>query len=574
MKLHEYILHPFHAIKKVWGYNREPEVRRRLDPEQTGRGARRRRDRERDTLANFFAGLYEENRIHLYAMYREIDQDPLVAGVQDVYAEVASQANTDSAREEAGRVVWVRSRNQDVQRILVDLFDRIQIDDCASTIIRAINQNGDQFEGVPAVRNQGISRLDPYDPWEVGIVKDALGRVSGYGEVDSSGEVVNADSIMPFNQMIHFRMPYRYRTDWYGVRSSLLYNVRDYWQELQWVMDKVMIERLQRKPPRMAINLDVTGMSTEEGFEACKRYEEYLYRDIYFNPDTGILRSLPAAWGEQRDMVFPTGGESGTSLTQLAGSGQTPKLDDLDFFLRRVFAALRFPPGYFNLDLGTSYVRNNSIQQQDVAFSQHAMRGQSAFLRGLIWACRFHLAYHQIDPYHEDNRFLLMMSPVSTFAEIERNELTSMRFELMEKLLSFGDTYKWNSELWYRFVMMEYGHIPERFVNALMKDEEQAGNIQDGRVVNPQTLTERIQRNHKRAAEALAYFHGGGSMVASNNSDIGSLFEGQDIVSVVNEGDTYQGPRFQNPEFDSVYRDKVLARAKYRANLMQQHGVI
>jgi len=557
----EYVVHPFNAFQKVWGYHRDPDVRYGSERERRYQDQHR---RKYNWLSEYFERLYDLNRVHLYAMYKEIDQDPLLSAVLDIYAEVATQPNTESGRDEAGRVMWVHCPNPDVRRILTRFLDTIEIDSIAATIIRSLNQYGDHFEGIPGARNDGVIRFDPYDPWEVGVVKDSLGRVCGYGEADDQGDVTNRDKIIPYYRMLHFHMPFKHRVDWYGAKASLFYNARDWWQEFQWVQDKVMIERLQRRPPRMALQVDITGMSMEEGMEACKEWQEYLYRDVYFDPDNSILRSLPAAWGEQRDVVIPTGGDSKTSISTLPGSSASGALDDLEFFLRRLFGALRFPPAYLGLELG-SITRDAPLPKQDVAFAQNAMRGQRAFIQGMVVACMFHLAWHNIDPKRDENRFLLMMSPVSTFEEVERKELVSMRLGLMDEALRFGKDLDMDDKMWTRYVLTEYGHMQADFVEKLLAAKEEVPKEEGGgddfgfegteHRTEYQKLMEEL-KDDPRASSALTFFKGGCSMASSGE------FPGDFEVS---ESEDMSALTFRNPKFQQLLEERMRRRAKARA---------
>jgi hypothetical protein len=316
--------------------------------------------------------------------------------------------------------------------ILAKYLREARLEEAVLPILRSLDEFGDHFEGVIATRNDGIVRLDPYDPWEIGILRDALGRVAGYGEANAHGEVVSAETIMPYYRMAHFKMPPRSRTSVYGYNSARFYNARDYWVEMQWCMDKVWIERQQRRGPRNLVTMDVGGISTEEAYEACKMWEDRMYRDVYFNPQDGILKSGSNAWGEQRDVVLPLGSDNKTQIASMPASSSIGSLDDLGFFMRRFFGCGKFPLGYWGLDIGAgNYDKSTPIEKQDIVFAQSCMRLQQAFLSELTRLCMVHLAFLGIDPTRDDNRFIVMMVPVSTFAEIERKELVTMRFDLV-----------------------------------------------------------------------------------------------------------------------------------------------
>jgi hypothetical protein len=555
------MMHPISALKTVYGYHYDRDSRsaRRDPPDQFGR------KKYSNWLTEYFNSLYTLNRIELYAMYKEMDQDPLVSAILDTFAGAAAQPNTEGGGLEAGRRVWIQSKNQTVQTILMNLLDNLGIEDMVFPAMRTLTMFGDHYEGVIATRNDGVVRLEPYDPWELAVVLDDLRRISAYGASDGRGEVINPASVVPFYQVAHFRMPLRFRTDLYGVNSSILYNSRDYWVEFQWCMDKVWIERQQRKASRLAVAMDIGGASTEDAFEACKEWEERLYRDVYYNPQDGLIKAGPSAWGEQRDIVLPNGGDNRTTIQQLQSTGPIGALDDLNFFLRRFFGAVKFPPGYLGLDIDSGYRRDASIEKQDVAFSQACMRPQQAFISAIARLCMVHLAYLNLSPKRAENQFTVMMMPVSTWGEIERKELVAMRQDLMDRAMSMGRDNGWNKEFWDRYVMTEYGRMPEAFVDELLKKDVKVEQVADAAVGGDSSFKERLSSSAQtllegmstKTAETLMFYREGSSHLCS------SAVPFRLTESEVRE--TVQIPKFTNQSFETILRGRMEKKARARA---------
>lgn len=556
----ENVIHPINTLQKIYRYHRDQDVR----------GVGTKRDHaDRRTARNWLSEYFESmalNRVEVYAQYKEMDQDPLVSAVLDTCATAAAQPNNDGSAA-AGCSAWVESNNPDVKMILTKFLRDIRLDEYIFPILRSLDGLGDHYEGLIATRNDGIVRLDAYDPWEIGVLKDALGRVAGYGEADARGEVVSADSVMPYYRMAHFKMPFRSRTSVYGYRSARFYNARDYWVEMQWCMDKVWIERQQRRGPRNLVTMDVGGIATEEAYEACKMWEDRLYRDVYFNPQDGILKSGSNAWGEQRDVVLPLGSDNKTQIQSMPASGTIGSLEDLDFFMRRFFGSGKFPPGYLGIDLGDSYDKGTPIEKQDLTFTQSCMRLQQALLSELTRICMVHLAFLGLDPTRDDSRFVIMMTPVSTFAEIERKELLAMRWDLMERALEMGTNLEWNKKVWDRHVMIEYGGFSSSFVDELLqKDESLAtlnpdeGEFEEAREPHLQKLSEELKRN-PRARAALLFFKDGGSQRASGTVPFNLDESAKDQALAYSP----EMPRFSNSSFNDVLQERFQKKAKARA---------
>jgi hypothetical protein len=329
----------------------------------------------------------------------------------------------------------------------------------------------------------------------------------------------------------------------YGATSGLLHNVREYWQELQWVEDKIVIDRLRRRPDRVGLLLDVGGMSGEDSWLYCEEVRRRLYRDQYFDPQINELSSLPTAWGEHRDIVVPTGGDNRTQLVNLPSAGSQGPYDDLVFVLRRYFGSLKFPPAMLGLDLGDTIDRSVPLEKQDITFADNCSAPQKVFLQELTRAAIIHLAWLNIDARLDSNQFSLMMMPVSAYKEMERKDLINMRFDLLERALQLGQDYQWDMEFWARYVMTEYARMPDELVNTLLKNPQAAeaeasiedlpsegqdlgGDMQD---LTNFGLTDSVKRKnddrYKRLMEALeknpkvreslVFFNGGGGMASS-----------------------------------------------------------
>lgn len=569
----EYVLSPIGTFQSLYNYHFDRDIKR---------VSKKREELRRDLggddkswIGQYYESLYDENRINLYAQYEEMIRDPLVSLVIRIFADTCTQPSSESRREESGRVVWCYSRNDDIQKIITKFLDAVETDEISNEIMRAMFYLGDQFELFLAESGVGTIRFDPFDPWLVALSLDEERRIKGYGRADERGGLVSSNDVIPYWEGVHFRMPRWKRTDYYGVRSSVLYPVREYWQELQWVMDKIVIERLWRVPNRLLIALDVGGMSTEEGFEVCEDIRSWLYRDLYFNPAAGELRSMPTAWGGFRDIVLPTGADNNTSISSAPGTTSSGPIEDMEFILKRFFAGMNFPAAAVGFDTG--YDATTPLEKQDIGFAKRCMVPQKLFLMGLTRAAMAHLVYLGIDPRRDKNAFILAMTPVSVFQEIERQELLALRADLMSSQLMMGRDNEWNMEFWTRFVMEEYGRMPEPLVDALLKKEENQEDVPEEmpdeelyagvqKKEEYKRLVESFDR-HPKASEALLFLREGASMASSSR-----------VSSVVPDGDSKPTSKanlmesigFATEQFESKLQSRLKQRRDIRMELYKR----
>lgn len=579
--LFERLMHPTATLFNVLNYHREPAVRKSIQKAQKWG-----HDRNRSYFDPCFCSSYNANRIELYRAYEEILRDPLTDSVLDTYAQSCTQSNSESSGQHAGRVVWCFSGNPEVQKIVTQFLDRIQVDLESTTIVRSMLAYGDHYEAIPGVPNEGIVGMIPYDPWEIANIWDGQNRVSSYGRASELGEIVNMDDTIPFYGFMHFKMRSKRRTQSYGAPSSLLNNTREYFQDIQWIEDKIIIDRLQRRQSRLGILLDVGGMSGEDAWVYCEEVRRRLYRDQYFDPQNNQLNTVPSIWSDFKDILLPTGENNNTQITTIPETGSNSNLEDLNYFQKKFFGALKFPAGYLGLDIGDSYDRSQPLEKQDVAFAQNCMGPQKAFLSTLTMGALIDLAYRGIDGRLDSNAFSLMMVPVSAYQEMERKDLINMRYDLLERALQLGDDRQWDMAFWSRYVMREYGQMSDDLIDNLLKnqdvldgDEETIDQLPPDQVDgssfgtgSEMTYESAKQRDKLREVlgdnpemtAALKFFYNGGGMCRSSQvhypANTGNLNLEERLEVKIDKNSTFQ----------EQLKKKLNEKAENRINFWQQ----
>jgi len=464
--LSEMVMFPWSALRRLQGVDRRPDVGRSYPSafpvdKTKSRDPIERGSRAGDWVAKVIGIQRELTRLELYAIYREMDMDPLVTAVLDAYAEDATQRDF-----EHGRMVWVSARNDEVKKLVMECLERMGIEECGYPIVRSMLKYGDNFEHNSLALNEGIKSIRPYDPWDVGRQEDEDGRLMGFAPCDATGRVTKYDTnSLPFYKVLHFRLRGRERRDIYG--SSLLWGSRENWRKLQLMEDQIVMQRLLRRPDRLLILMDVGGMSLAEAYEACKEWELRLYKEYNVDPVSGVFTSQGGPWHEARDLILPLGTNNQTKIETVPSTSSNDLMRDYDMMLSRFLGGLRVPKAYFGFE--GNYEGAQSLGKQDVRFAKTVMRVQRAFLVELVRALMIDLAFHNIDPYREENAFRLHMPPASAFLEIERSELVQMRFDLMDRMVRMGNDVGFNREAWIPYVLEEFGQLPKQLIEKLLK---------------------------------------------------------------------------------------------------------
>lgn len=471
--LSEMILHPWSTLRRVQGLDRLPDRRVSKHPlhgQPDSADPLRASGRAHAIYKALGVYALEESRVELYENYREMDTDPMIAAVLDAFAEDAGQFDPEHKR-----TVWVEAPNEDIQRVVTRTLDRLHIEQLAYPVMRSLARDGDVFMHAATAAGQGVVALRAYEPWTVARIEDDIGRLLGFAPADEQGKPANKDQrSVPFYQVLHFRLPPREMTDDYGASSSFLWGSRILWRQLQLMFDQVVIQRLLRRPDRLMIMMDSTGMSYEDAWGTVKEWERRFHREWHMNPGTGTFASHGLPLDGAKDLVLPRGPGNQTTIENFPATNQNDVLKDVEMFLKSLAAGIGFPLGFIGRGEEGGYNPGQSLSRQYQPFAKKAMRLQRAFLSELVRLCMIDLAFQNLDPYNAKNAFTLNMASVAPIVEIERAEVIQLRMDRMERALAFGQNAGLDLHVWTPFVLEKYGGLSADLISRVYNTQPAA----------------------------------------------------------------------------------------------------
>lgn len=477
--LAEMLAHPWAALKAIQGLDPLPDRRvslsRRNRPHPWGQVDPTDPIRSSDRASQYFkaTGVYafEDTRLELYAQFHEMDFDAIIAQVLDAFATEATQ--TDYERR---AVVWVESENKEVQKILTRTLNRLKIQQQAFPYCRALAKDGDVMAHIHGAPGQGVLALKPYKPYQVARIEDRIGRLIGFSPADEQGNPTQVEqrSILA-HQGAHFRLPPKELGDPYGAESSFLWGARVIWRQLQLMFDQVVLQRLLRRPDRLLILMDTSGMSMEDSYMVCKDFERRLHRETYTNPGTGESVSAGSPIDIAKDVVLPLGKNNNTQFTNLPATNQNDIMRDVDMAMSMLAAGIGFPLGFVGRGEQGGYNPGQTLSRQYQPFAKKASRLQGAFLHELTRVLMIDLAWNNLSPYNPANAFTLHMANVAPIIEMERNEVLQLRLDRMERGVRFGIESQLNLDVWIPYVLEFWGGLPRELVGDLYKPGQAGG---------------------------------------------------------------------------------------------------
>jgi hypothetical protein len=164
----------------------------------------------------------------------------------------------------------------------------------------------------------------------------------------TAGQQSQFDSIevTPASAVIHFTL-----SDEMGDSApfglSILQSAFKDWQKLTMLEDTSIIYRIVRAPERRVFYIDVGNMPPQR----VKQYLEQIKNDIRQKrmPNTANANQTDSQYNPesiQEDYFFPITGAGRGSRVETLPTGTTWEMPELDYFLNKVFRALRVPTSY------------------------------------------------------------------------------------------------------------------------------------------------------------------------------------------------------------------------------------
>ena len=166
------------------------------------------------------------------------------------------------------------------------------------------------------------------------------------------------------------------------IRLPFLENARRSYRQLSLIEDAIVIYRLVRAPEKLVFNVDVGNMSPPKA-EAYLRnlQQKYWSRHTYDTDENGTVQKfspqsmLDSFWFAKRS------GSEGTDVRTLAGGQNLGELEDLMYFLKKLYKSLKVP--VTRLDPERSFQDGTEILREELKFARFIIRMQQHFAAGL-----------------------------------------------------------------------------------------------------------------------------------------------------------------------------------------------
>jgi len=221
-----------------------------------------------------------------------------------------------------------------------------------------------------------------------------------------------------------------------SIRIPFLENCRRAYKQLSLLEDSIIIYRLVRAPERLKFKIDVGNMPPAKAEAYVKQlmqqyWSKQTYNDTSTSSNTGNIYNpqsmLDSYWFAKRQ------GESGSDVEVLPGGANLGQLDDLMYFVNKLYKSLKVP--LTRLNPNEPFKDGSEILREELRFAKFIITLQQQFAQGLKQAFVTHLklrGWWKELKMHE-SYINLDFNPPSNFFAIRQQQL----FELKQK--NFND---------------------------------------------------------------------------------------------------------------------------------------
>ncbi|MDC0539969.1 portal protein [bacterium] len=382
-------------------------------------------------------------RPQLYSEYDLMDQDAIIASALDIIADESTLKN------DMGEVLSIRSSNEDIQKILYNLFyDVLNIEFNLWSWVRQMSKYGDFFLKLEISEKFGVYNVIPYTAYHIerqeGFNLDNPSeiryRYSPDGLINSNsglyrvpGQAFQDDQTGIYfdnYEMAHFRLIGDVNYLPYG--RSYIEPARKLFKQYTLMEDAMLIHRIARAPEKRIFYMNVGSIPPNEIDAFMQKTISNMKRTPYVDPKSGEYNLKYNMQNMMEDFYIPIRGNDTTTKIDTTPGLDYDGIQDVEYLRDKLFAALKIPKAFLGYDENVE--GKATLAAEDIRFARTIERLQRILVSELNKIALVHL-YAQ--GYRDEalTNFDLSMQTPSIIFEQEKIELMKSKTELAQSLL-------------------------------------------------------------------------------------------------------------------------------------------
>tara|TARA_B110000503_G_scaffold10123_2_gene13631 strand:+ start:2510 stop:4402 length:1893 start_codon:yes stop_codon:yes gene_type:complete len=389
---------------------------------------------------------YQYLRTQLYSEYDIMDQDAIIASALDIIADESTLKN------DMGEVLQIRSSNEDIQKILYNLFyDVLNIEFNLWMWIRQMCKYGDFFLKLEIAEKFGVYNVIPYTAYHIERMEGFnpenpaevkyrwnpdgfAGSSYGYYSVPNQGNDSSKGGVTYDNyEMAHFRMVADVNYLPYG--RSYIEPARRLFKQYSLMEDAMLIHRIARAPEKRVFYVNVGSIPPNEVEAFMQQTISNMKRAPIMDEKTGEYNLKYNMQNMLEDFYIPVRGNDNATKIDTAPGLSYDGIQDVEYLRDKLFAALKIPKAFLGYD--ENIEGKATLAAEDIRFARTIDRIQRIILSELNKIALVHL-YTQGYTDETLTNFELSMTTPSIIYDQERIELMKSKAELAGLMLEQG----------------------------------------------------------------------------------------------------------------------------------------
>ena len=384
---------------------------------------------------------YQYLRTQLYSEYDLMDQDAIIASALDIIADESTLKN------DMGEVLQIRSSNEDIQKILYNLFyDILNIEFNMWSWVRQMCKYGDFFLKLEISEKFGVYNVRPYtafqiarkegfnpeNPDEVVFEFNPDGFTGGDSGYYSGPSQTPSPNVIRFDnyEMAHFRLISDVNYLPYG--RSYIEPARKLYKQYALMEDAMLVHRIVRAPEKRTFYVNVGAIPPNEIDAFMQKTVSSLKRTPYVDPKTGQYNLKYNMQNMLEDFYIPVRGNDTSTRIETTPGLTYDGIQDVEYLRDKLFAALKVPKAFLGYEKDLE--GKATLAAEDIRFARTIDRVQRILISELNKIALVHL-YSQ--GYRDEGltNFTLEMTTPSIIYDQEKIELLKSKTELAQQML-------------------------------------------------------------------------------------------------------------------------------------------
>jgi len=379
---------------------------------------------------------YQTLRIQLYTDYEAMDTESIIASTLDIISDESTLKN------EAGEVLQIKSADENIQRILYNLFyDILNIEFNLWLWVRTMCKYGDYYLHLDIADKFGIYNVTPLsvydmvreegqDPKNPSLVRFRIDPMvitaGGYMDrpKDKDGKV-----IFDNYEIAHFRLLADANYLPYG--RSYIEPARKTYKQYVLMKDAMLLHRITRAPEKRVFTINVGNIPPHEVDGYMQKVMQKMKKTPYIDQQTGEYNLKYNQQNILEDFYIPTRGNDTTTKIDTIKGLEYNAIEDVAFLRDEMLAALKVPKAYFGFEKDLE--GKATLAAEDIRFARTVERIQRIALSELYKIALVHLYVQGYDGEALSN-FELNLTTPSVVYEQEKVALWKEKVDLAKSI--------------------------------------------------------------------------------------------------------------------------------------------